>query len=169
MPPAAAPTSAGIENDDAVAGLMEHHRYHHHGGLTLFIAMSLDTLGISPEQRTAVEKIRTELHARMEAADAAERNLEATLADGVAAASIDTAKVDADVAQLTAAAAGVHDASCDALNKLHDELTPPQRAALVDKVESHWAVWKKTNAEESGIPQRRTKRGTSRHSPWSSA
>lgn len=25
-PPAAAPTSAGIENDDAAAGLLEHHR-----------------------------------------------------------------------------------------------------------------------------------------------
>jgi len=32
-------------------GLMEHHRHHHHGGVTLFIAMSLDTLGVSPNSR----------------------------------------------------------------------------------------------------------------------
>jgi hypothetical protein len=56
--------------------------------------------------------------------------------------------VDAAVAQATAAAAGLPDASADALNELHAVLTPPQRAALVDKVESHWAVWQKANAEE---------------------
>src|ERR1019366_1403035 len=135
--------------DDAAAGLMEHHRQHHHGGVTLFIAMSLDTLGVSPEQHAAVEKIRTDLHARMEPAHTAEQNLAATLADGLAAGSIDAAKVDAAVAQVTAAAAAVHDASADALNELHTVLTPPQRAALVDKVEAHWAIWQKANAEET--------------------
>jgi Spy/CpxP family protein refolding chaperone len=129
---------------------MEHHRYHHHGGVTLFIAMSLDTLGYSPEQRAAVEKIRTDLHARMEPARAAEQNLMVSLADGLAAANLDAAKVDAAVARVTAAAAEAYDASVDALSALHDVLTPPQRAALVDKVESHWAVWQKANAEETG-------------------
>jgi Spy/CpxP family protein refolding chaperone len=146
--PATAATAT--TDDDAMAGLMEHHRYHHHGGVTLFIAMSLDTLGVSPEQRAAVEKIRTDLHARMEPARSAEQNLGVILADGLAAGNIDAAKVDASVAQVTAAAQAVHDASADALNELHNVLTPPQRAALVDKVESHWAVWQKANAEETG-------------------
>ena len=53
--PAASATSVPAADDDAMAGLLEHHRYHHHGGVTLFIAMSLDTLGVSPEQRVAVE------------------------------------------------------------------------------------------------------------------
>jgi len=145
-PPA---TAANAEDDDATAGLMEHHRHHHHGGVTLFIAMSLDTLGISPEQRAAVEKLRTELLARMEPSRAAEQTLVTTLADGVAAGSIDTARVDAALAQLTAAAAAVHDASADALNQLHEVLTPPQRAALVDKVQAHWAVWRRANTDES--------------------
>jgi Spy/CpxP family protein refolding chaperone len=146
-PPPATATNA--EDDDATAGLMEHHRHHHHGGVTLFIAMSLDTLGISPEQRAAVEKVRTDLLARMEPSRAAEQSLVITLADGVAAGNIDVAKVDAALAQLTAAAAAVHDASADALNQLHEVLTPPQRAALVDKVQAHWAVWRRANAEES--------------------
>jgi Spy/CpxP family protein refolding chaperone len=113
-------------------------------------AMSLDTLGVSPEQQAAVEKIRTELHARMEPARAAEQNMVAVLADGVAAGTLDTVKVDAVVAQLSAAAAVVHDASMDALDTLHGVLTLPQRAALVDKVQAHWAVWQKANADESG-------------------
>src|SRR5450755_1942676 len=146
--PAASAASVPAADDDAMAGLLEHHRYHHHGGVTLFIAMSLDTLGVSPEQRAAVAKIRTDLYARIEPARTAEQNLVATLADELAAASFDTPKVEALVAQVSAAAAAVHDASADALNELHAALTPPQRAALVDKVESHWAVWQNANVQE---------------------
>jgi Spy/CpxP family protein refolding chaperone len=146
-PPAAAANAPA--DDDAASGLREYHRYHHHGGVTLFIAMSLDTLGVSPEQRTAVEKIRADLHARMEPARIAEQNLVTTLADGLAAANVDAAKVDAAVAQVTAAAAALHEATADALNALHAVLTPPQRSALVDKVVSHSAVWQKVNATET--------------------
>ncbi len=146
--PPASVAGASAEEEDATAGLIEHHRHHHHGGVTLLIAMSLDTLGLSPEQRPAVEKIRSDLHARMEPARAAEQNLLGTLADGLAAGVIDPAKVDAAVAQLTSAAANVHDASTDALNQLHGVLTPPQRAALVDKLEAHWSVWQRANTDE---------------------
>jgi Spy/CpxP family protein refolding chaperone len=149
-PPATASTESVSDAEDANADLMEHHRYHHHGGVTLLIAMSLDTLGVSPEQRAAVERIRADLHARMEPARAAEQALVATLAEGLAAAKFDTAKVDAAVGQLTVAGAAVHEASADALNELHAVLTPPERAALVDKVEAHWAVWHKANADETG-------------------
>jgi Spy/CpxP family protein refolding chaperone len=147
--PPVAVAGASAEEEDATAGLVEHHRHHHHGGVTLLIAMSLDTLGLSPEQRPAVEKIRSDLHARMEPARAAEQNLVGTLADGLAAGTLDPVKVDAAVAQLTTAAAMVHDASTDALNQLHAILTPPQRAALVDKLEAHWSVWQKANTDEN--------------------
>jgi Spy/CpxP family protein refolding chaperone len=147
--PVAAASSPPAEDDDATAGLMEHHRHHHHGGVTLLIAMSLDTLGVSPDQQAAVEKIRGDLHARMEPARIAEQTVVETLAEGLAAGRIDVAKVDAAIARVTAAAAALHDASAEALNELHSVLTPPQRAALVDKVEAHWAVWQKANAEET--------------------
>jgi Spy/CpxP family protein refolding chaperone len=84
----------------------------------------------------------------MEPARVAEQNLVSVLADGVAAQSLDAAKVDTAVAQVTAAVASVHDASADALNELHAVLTPAQRAALVDKVEANWAVWQGANAED---------------------
>ena len=137
------------EEEAATAGLVEHDRHHHHGGVTLLLAMSLDTLGLSPEQKPAVEKIRRDLHAQMEPARAADQNLLGTLADGLAAGVLDPAKVDVAVAQLTSAAASVHDASTDALNQLHDVLTPPQRAALVDKLEAHWLVWQRANTDEN--------------------
>jgi Spy/CpxP family protein refolding chaperone len=148
---ASADTSAAPSDDDPVmSGLLEHHRYHHHGGVTLFIAMSLDTLGVSAEQRAAVEKIRLDLHARMQPALQADQNLVTALAAGLDAASFDSAKLDAAVAQVGSAAATTHDASADALNELHHTLTPAERGALVDKVESHWAVWQSANAEENG-------------------
>jgi Spy/CpxP family protein refolding chaperone len=148
-PPPNTAASAAAE-DDIASGLVEHHRYHHHGGVTLFIAMSLDTLGVSPEQRAKVENIRTDLHTRMQPALAADQNLAAALADGLDASQIDATKVDAAVAQVAAAAATVHDASAEALNELHTVLNPPERAALVDKVQSHWAVWQRANAEDTG-------------------
>ena len=144
-PPTTATTAS---EDDATADLVEHHRHHRHGGVTLFIAMSLETLGVSPDQRAAIEKIRADLHAAMEPAHVAEQAFVTTLADGIDAGNIDTAKVDAAVAKVTAAAATVHDASADALNRLHAALSPVQRATLVDKVEAHWEVWRQANHEE---------------------
>ncbi len=145
-PPPATAASAAAE-DDATGDLTEHHRFHHHGGITLLIAMSLDTLGVSPDERAAVEKIQTDLHARMAPARSAEEGLFATLADGLAAGKMDSAKVEAEIAQVTSAAAATPDAAASALNDLHSVLTQPQRAALADKVEAHWAVWQMANLE----------------------
>ena len=72
-----------------------------------------------------------------------------TLADGVAAGNIDGAKVDAAVAQVSAVAGQVHAATADAVNQLHALLRPEQRAALVDKVEAHWMLWKNANGDEA--------------------
>jgi Spy/CpxP family protein refolding chaperone len=145
---ASAPTSAPA-SARAAADVMESYR-RHHGGVTLLIAMSLATLGVSPEQRAAVERIRTALYAGMDAAHAAEQRLLSTLAEGLAAANLEAAKVDADVARVVAAFASVHDESAETLNQLHALLTPSQRAALVDEVESHWVVWQHANVEETG-------------------
>jgi Spy/CpxP family protein refolding chaperone len=126
------------------------HEGDHQGAVTLLIAMSLETLGLSPEQHAAVEKIRTDLYARMEPTRAAEHNLVATLAEGVAVSSLEATKLDAAVAQVTMAAAAVQDASADAMDALHGVLTPVQRASLVDAVESQWAMWQRTNADGTG-------------------
>jgi Spy/CpxP family protein refolding chaperone len=144
----AASVSSPPGDDEATADLTEHHRHHHHGGVTMFIAMSLDSLGILPEQRAAVERIQADLFARMEPARLAEQNVVLAIADGIAAGAVDRGKVDAAVAQVTNAAGALHDATADALNQLHAALTPPQRAALIDKVQAHWDVWKRANSEE---------------------
>jgi Spy/CpxP family protein refolding chaperone len=143
--PAAAPSP---EEEAISAGLNEHHRHHHYGGVTMFIALSLDTLGENTPERAAIEKIRADLHAKMEPARAAERSLQSLLADGIAAGGIDHAKADSMLASISAAAGASHDAAIGALNELHAALTPPERSALADKVEAHWEVWQSANAEE---------------------
>jgi Spy/CpxP family protein refolding chaperone len=140
-PPATAATAA---TDDESSALMEHHRYHH-GGVARFIAMSLDTIGVSPEQQSGIEKIQADLRVEMQPVREAEHDLLMTLADGLGDTGFDAAKVDDAVGRVSLAATGVHDAAAKTLNELHDVLTPGQRVALVDKVEAHWTVWRDEN------------------------
>ncbi|HTR52322.1 MAG TPA: Spy/CpxP family protein refolding chaperone [Kofleriaceae bacterium] len=140
--------AVGENEDDSTADLADHHRHHHHGGFAMFIAMSLDAIGESPDQHDAIVKIQHDMHAKMQPAKDAEKAVLLALADGVAAGQVDQAKIDAAVAQLATASAGVHDAVADSINALHKTLTPPQRQALVDKLESHLTVWNHANAPD---------------------
>lgn len=132
-------------DEEAATSLQEHHRHHHDGGVTAFIAMGMDTLGADPAKHDQLEKIEHDLQAKLEPAREAEKKLVVTLADGIAAGTIDTSKVNAALADLTKAAAGAHDASTASLNELHAVLSPAERAALVEKVQAHWEVWRKVN------------------------
>jgi Spy/CpxP family protein refolding chaperone len=145
-PPA---STAETADDEAVnEDLRDYHRHHHHGGVTMFISMAIDTLGLEPAKKAQVEKIQSDLHTKMAPARDAEHDLLSTIADGVAAGKIDAATVDAAVAKVGTASAGIHNATADALTQLHDTLSPVERAALVDKVKAHWEVWSKVNVEE---------------------
>jgi Spy/CpxP family protein refolding chaperone len=103
-------------------------------------------LGIAPDQQVAVDKIRKELYANMRPLREANGSLLRVLGDGVATGTIDKTKVDAAVDKASAASATVPAATADTLNALHAALRPEQRAALVDKVDAQWTVWKDTNA-----------------------
>jgi Spy/CpxP family protein refolding chaperone len=127
--------------------------------VTLLIALSLDTLGVSGDQRAAIGKIHGDLLAKLEPARAAEQALHTALADGIAAGGIDRAKIDAALAQVSAAAAGAHDATADALDQLHATLTPEERGALADKVIAHWHVWQTATADEQRDPSGQPRKG----------
>jgi hypothetical protein len=104
----------------------------------MFISMAIDTLGRDPAKKVLVEKIQSDLHAKMAPARDAEHDLLSTGADRVAMGKIDTARMGAAVGKVATAAAGIHTATTDALTQLHDALAPVERAALVDKVKAHW-------------------------------
>lgn len=138
-------TAADEAMDDE---LRDYHRRHHHGGVTMFISMAIDTLGLDPAKTQQVSKIQSDLQAKMAPAREAERDLHGAIADGVAAGKIDTTRVDAAVAKVGSLSASIDAATVDSLTQLHDALSPVERAALVDKVKAHGEVWHKVNTDE---------------------
>jgi Spy/CpxP family protein refolding chaperone len=134
--------------DEAVNESLRNYHRHHHGGLTSFISMAIDTLGLDSTKKASVAKIQSDLESKMQPVRDAEHDLLSTIAAGVAAGKIDSAGVDAAVAKVAAASANVHAATTDALNQLHDALSPVERQALADKVQAHWQVWHEVNVEE---------------------
>jgi len=114
----------------------------------MFINMAVESLGLPAEKKAQVEKIQAELHAKGAPAREAAHAVLELLANGVAAGKIDKAKVDAALKKQEAASKEVHNASIEAMNKLHAALTPEERVALVEKVKAHVEVWKKVNHDE---------------------
>jgi Spy/CpxP family protein refolding chaperone len=113
----------------------------------MFLSMSIDSLGVSDTERANIEKIQADLLAKEEPVHLAQKTLLGVLGDGVAAGKIDTAKVDGAITQIDTASTAAESASADALNQLHAALTAPERTALMQKLEAHWSVWKKANAD----------------------
>ena len=152
---AAGPEENVAESDSVNEDLRDYHRHHHHGGVTMFISMAIDTLGLDPAKKAQVEKIQSDLRAKMAPARDAEHDVLATIADGVAAGKIDTAKVETAIGKVATASATLHTATSDALTQLHDALSPVERVALVDKVKAHWEVWQNVNvAEQAGSKEK---------------
>jgi len=68
----------------------------------------------------------------------------------LAAGTFDASGVNGAVAEVAQAAATVPEVAAQSLNQLHAVLTPEQRSALADKIDSNWAVWRAENVGEPG-------------------
>jgi hypothetical protein len=131
--------------DEAAVELREHHRHHHLGGVTPFVAMGLDTLGVSGGTGARIDELQASLHACMAPAGAVERELLLVVASGVESGGADSTLVDEALARLDAAVTSAHDCSAAPLNQLNALLPSAARAALADKVLAHWEVWLEVN------------------------
>jgi hypothetical protein len=117
----------------------------------MFLEMSLRSLGVSDDQRAAISRIQHDLLTQLEPLHAAQSKVLLLLADGVAAGAVDQARVDAAIAEVDVASAGMaKTAAAAALERLHSVLNAPQRRALVQKIEAHWQIWQEANAEGEG-------------------
>jgi Spy/CpxP family protein refolding chaperone len=144
-----APTAAALaEEDERLSRELQTEHRHHHTGFAGLVAMAVDTLGTSAEQGAELDKVRAKFDKKMKPIREADSAVGSVLADGVAAGAIDKAKVDAAVARDVAAAANKYAAVDEELNELHAALRPEQRAALVDKIEAEWTLWKDANARD---------------------
>jgi len=141
-----AAAAAMAEEDEKLSMELRGHHRHHHTGFGGIVLMSVDTLGVNPDQQEKIDKIKAEFHKGMKPLHEANKAVALLLADGIAAGKIETAKVDAAVAKASAGANEAHVVMDTELNQLHAALKPEQRAALVEKVEAQWNVWKEANA-----------------------
>ncbi len=162
-PPAQSPTSAaegsaasaGTSDDELASAELKIHDRHHHGGFVGLVLGAVETVGVTPEQQAGLDKIKADFHAKVEPVRVANGAVINALADGIAAGKLDSAKLDAAVAAVATVAAQLQPATADALDQLHALLRPEQRAALVDKVEAQWAVWKDANAGDEATDNAR--------------
>lgn len=131
--------------DEASAELREYHRHHHRGGVTQFIAMSLDTINEDDAQRSEIEKLHTKLDDCMAPTRDVENKLVLTYADGVSSGAIDGKQFEKFIVELNSTSAATYECSADALNRLHVLLTPSEREVVADKVQAHWEIWREVN------------------------
>jgi len=136
---------------------------HHHMGFIGFALMSIPSLGVSPAEQVAVDKIKADIQAKMQPAHEAEAVLLNVVADGVAAGAIDSAKVAAAIAKITEVSTQMDDATNDALDQLHAALSAPERQALALKVQAHYQIWEKANASEAAHPDQEKEGGHIHH------
>jgi Spy/CpxP family protein refolding chaperone len=139
-----AEAAQSAEDEQVNDELLTHHR-HHHQGLAGFVIWAVETLGVAPDQQTAIDGIRKDFRTKLKPLHEANLAVIQLLADGIAAGTIDKAKVDAAVAKAATASSAVQGATIDVLNQLHKALRPEQRTALVDKVDAQWATWREAN------------------------
>ena len=140
------PANGGTDASSEEEARADHHRHHHQGGFAMLIELSLDSLHPTEKQIVELGKIRSDLNDKMIPAKSAERAVLVALADGIRAGAIDRAALDARMSALKAAAENLYDNVADALDALHRLHTPEQRAALVDKISTHFEAWHRANA-----------------------
>jgi Spy/CpxP family protein refolding chaperone len=148
-----AEAAQNAEDEQVNDELLTHHR-HHHQGLAGFVIGAVETLGVAPDQQTAIDGIRKDFRVKMKPLHEANLAVITLLADGIATGTIDKAKVDAAVAKAGTASGAVQAATADVLNQLYKVLRPEQRTALVDKVDAQWATWREANDPGSDTTKR---------------
>lgn len=140
--------SADDDSEDQLAAeLRDHHRHHHRGGVTQFMAMSLDTLGEDDAQRPQLEKLQGSLRTCLAPMREIETELVLIYADGLGQPTLPSAKIDDAITRLDLASRAVTGCSLGTMNQLHALLTPAEREVVADKVQAHWEIWREVNLE----------------------
>jgi Spy/CpxP family protein refolding chaperone len=97
-------------------------------------ALNSDAVALRPEQRTALEAVRTDLVSKTADARREAKALAEILAKDVEGGKFDRAEVDAQIAKLVAATDANKPAFQDAMTKVHDILDQGQRKALIESM-----------------------------------
>jgi Spy/CpxP family protein refolding chaperone len=103
------------------------------------VADALATVPLRADQRATLEQMAKDAEARMEPARKARADLMVAIADQIQAGNIDKTALQPKIDALAAAHQAVQPQNRAAFEKLHDLLTPDQRLAFVNAMESRHA------------------------------
>jgi Spy/CpxP family protein refolding chaperone len=126
--PSAPPTAAPAEPAPPHAERRKGRRHH---GISAMLLMSVHSLELKPEQKTAVAAIEADLEKLGEQPKGTGEKLGNDVSEGVAAGKIDRAKTNADIKELSKAVEATVPGIQEAVNRLHKTLDPEQRKAVV--------------------------------------
>ncbi len=101
------------------------------------VADALATIPLRADQRATLEQMAKDSEARMEPVRKARGDLMLAIADQVQSGTIDRAALQPKIDAVAAAHQAVQPQNRAAFEKLHDLLTPEQRASFVTAMESH--------------------------------
>jgi len=136
---------SGDDDEQSTSAVQDYHR-HRNQGVTEFVIMGLDGLGDEDEVKgKQIDQLQDQLIACQKPGAEANRALLSVLAEGTETGSIDQAKADAQIERIAMAANDARTCSVAVLDALHSTLSPGERAALADKIEANWAVWREQN------------------------
>jgi Spy/CpxP family protein refolding chaperone len=130
------PAGVAYAQQGAPADGAAHHGHHGHRMGLVGAALKLDSL--TPQQRTAIEQLAQTRKAAEVPVKQADAQVLTVLAQQVEQASINKQALAPTVSAKEAAAAAARTVDLDTDQKLHDLLTPAQRAQLVDGIEAHF-------------------------------
>jgi Spy/CpxP family protein refolding chaperone len=130
------PAGVAYAQQGAPANGAAPHGHHGHRKGLIGDALKLDSL--TPAQRTAIEQLAQTRKAAEVPVRQADAQVLTVLAQQVEQASINKQALAPTVRAKEAAAATARTVDLDTVQKLHDLLTPAQRAQLVDGIEAHF-------------------------------
>jgi Spy/CpxP family protein refolding chaperone len=110
----------------------------HHGHRMGMLGAALRLDSLTPSQRTAIEQLEQTRHTAEGPVRQADAQLMTALAQQVEQASINRAALAPTLSARESAAVAARNVDLDTLQKLHDLLTPAQRAQLVDGMEARF-------------------------------
>lgn len=106
---------------------------------------ALAGLELRPEQREAIDELKSEAEMRHAPSMVAKRDLAIAVADQVEKGSIDRCTLAPHVQKLAAAKAQAHPGDRTAFEKLHSILTTDQRAKVVESLQREWQSFQRTH------------------------
>jgi Spy/CpxP family protein refolding chaperone len=120
-----------------------------HGGAKHLWQDALDAVDLRPDQKDAVDKLKSDAKERHAPVKAAKGELMMAVADQIEDGDINRCELDSQVEKVAKAMAKARPGDRDAMEKLHSILDPEQRGRFVDALKQGWEKHKSKHSPKA--------------------